>query len=302
MYRLTSHWVSQHNSNSTRYFVREWRPEQEPIGVIHILHGMMEHSGNYHDIATQFTHLGWAVVAHDHPSAGLSMSPFTQPDHLPNNGVELLVHATAYMDQWIRKKYTNLPLVRYAHSMGSFIALNATLNNTQSDGLILTGFTCEPTWRLTIQKGLLHLLSICFGPSKPAHIAHAITFAPLNKPFTPKYSGYAWITRNIEKLKHYNMDPLCGNVASWGFFKVLTQLLINMNSIKKTALPPTLILSGEFDTLSNYGKKVTRFIKKQKGANIQHHVIPEARHKIEGDPNQDQAIKIMQTMLQSIKK
>ena len=46
-------------------FIREWRPPTV-LGVIHLFHGMMEHSGMYHAWATKITDMGWAVVAHDH--------------------------------------------------------------------------------------------------------------------------------------------------------------------------------------------------------------------------------------------
>ena len=40
-------------------------PEQEPVGVIQLVHGMMDHSGRYLELARAMTEAGFAFVGMD---------------------------------------------------------------------------------------------------------------------------------------------------------------------------------------------------------------------------------------------
>ena len=129
-------------NNNERIFIRHWRVDS-PNGVIHLLHGMMEHSGFYHEWAKKLNNLGWAVIAHDHPGSGFTVHSKAHNDQLTFKSSDIILDTLHQVDGWIRERYSNQPVVRYGHSMGSFIAMSAEMNGISSDGLILTGSTIE---------------------------------------------------------------------------------------------------------------------------------------------------------------
>mgnify|MGYP001240051689 CR=1 FL=1 len=285
---LTTHWLNQSKSNYV--LVREWGVKEAPKGVIHLLHGMMEHSGYYHDWALKLSKFGWIVIAHDHPGSGLSVMLRCGSDHVPMDGAKQMVSISQYVDQWIRIKYPNLPIVRYGHSMGAFVAINGCLSGIESDGLILTGASFERKWILLLQQYFLRFMSFVKPISSKAKFANFITFFPLNRNFKPNKTKYDWLSRNRVALKRYLDDPLCGNTASWGYFYSLNQHLLTIISNKKyqRKLPSTLFIIGEYDPLSNFGKKILIYLKRnsQEYQSVMSYFIPGARHKVEYDNNQ----------------
>ena len=282
MIKLSTHWLKKNNQLIS---IRHWQSKKKPFGVIHILHGMMEYSGMYHDWARHLCLLGWDVVCHDQPGSGYTVTPNCKLDHLPSHGDTLLLDTIKSVDDWIRENYPNKPIVRYGHSMGAFLALNCSKYQVLSDAIILTGTTYEPYWLLSIQRLLVKACGTLFGKKKPSKIAHAIAISSLNSPFKSATSPHTWVSRMPKVLKQYTKDPLCGNIATWGYYEVLTNILIEMVSIKATKLPAVLILTGEKDALSNGGKKIKPLIKRFKPmtTHLNHVIIPGAHHKIESD-------------------
>ena len=51
-------------------FVRHWFKDGDVKGVVHILHGMAEHSLRYKRFAQALVEKGFAVMAHDHRGHG----------------------------------------------------------------------------------------------------------------------------------------------------------------------------------------------------------------------------------------
>ena len=56
--------------------LRHW-PVANPVAVVHLVHGMAEHSGCYADVAAALNAAGYAAVAHDHRCHGLAVAQGT---------------------------------------------------------------------------------------------------------------------------------------------------------------------------------------------------------------------------------
>ena len=106
---LRTHYLQHH---SGFVLIREWQPNQQPNGVIHLFHGMMEYTGIYHHWAKKLTAMGWAVVAHDQPASGYTVESECDQNVLPKNGKNKLIHCAILVDEWIRNQYKDQPLVQ----------------------------------------------------------------------------------------------------------------------------------------------------------------------------------------------
>ena len=289
MPKLTTHWLKTNNQYT---HIRQWQTASYPKGVFHILHGMMEHSGMYQLWANDLCQLGWDVVCHDHPGSGYTVVENCSIDHLPKNGNQILSETIRVVNEWIYERYPNCPVVRYGHSMGAFLALNIERKKNNAKALILTGTTYEHWLILKIQAVLVKWLGWFIGFKKASNLAHFIAIKTLNKKFKNPTSPHEWISRRSEVLEQYTNDPLCGNVASWGYYDVLTRMLIEMVKETDGKLPPILILTGEKDALSNGGQKLTPLLNalQQQTMAIEHVIIPGAHHKIEADQNSEEIL------------
>ncbi len=117
-----------------KIFLRSWRPEAKPRGVIVISHGFNSHSGQYAWTAQQLVSKGFAVYAADLRGRGKSEGErfFVQKvgDYLGDVG--LAVKAA-------KAREPGLPVFMLGHSAGGVIACTYALEH-QSE---LAGLICE---------------------------------------------------------------------------------------------------------------------------------------------------------------
>ena len=147
------------------------------------------------------------------------------------------------------------------------------------------------------------MLTLLLGQRKPAKLAHYLTFNPLNRHFENKKSGFEWVSRNKALLYRYLNDPFCGNIVSWGYFCTLNELLLTMHQPKVyQSLKRCLILTGENDPLSCGGKRLKPIENALLNAqiNFNHHVIPQAYHKIEHDPDENVSLDLIEAFLRKL--
>ena len=96
----------------------EWHVES-PKKVMCIIHGIGEHSGRYDRMAGILNESGIAVVSVDLPGHGLTDGK--RGDASPRDKVFIAVDE---MLNYARKKYPDVPIILYGHSMGGNIAMD----------------------------------------------------------------------------------------------------------------------------------------------------------------------------------
>lgn len=137
-------------------FVRSWRPEGKPRGVVVIVHGFNSHSGHYLWTADQLVAGGLAVYALDLHGRGKSDGERYYLEKLADylNDVDALVKLA-------KSREPGLPVFILGHSAGGVISSVYTLEH-QADlaGLICESFAFQvyaPDFALAVLKGLSHL-------------------------------------------------------------------------------------------------------------------------------------------------
>lgn len=277
---LNTQWLA---CDNTRIFVRQWHAPRPIKGVVHVLHGMMEHSGMYHEWALKLNALGWDVVAHDHAGSGLTISNSWGRDALPMDGDTHMLTTAMHVKDWLLAHYAGLPMVRYGHSMGAFLAVNMQQKDSAGNAMILSAPMHEPKAMLTVKQGLVWALAQVLGVNARANLAHALTFNRLNRHFAPIFTPVDWVSSDESVLNLYMHDPLCGNIATWGYYySLITCFKRAINA--PGPWPKMMMIVGEYDPLSTGGKAVrNRFKAMASVAEYAEFVcVPGARHKIEG--------------------
>lgn len=69
---------------------RWYDPEQEWIGVLQIIHGMLEYIERYDEFAEKMAEAGYYVIGHDHLGHGDSVNSMEELGHLGEDGAVLL--------------------------------------------------------------------------------------------------------------------------------------------------------------------------------------------------------------------
>ena len=209
------------------------RPRGVARGVVVIAHGAAEHALRYARFARALADAGYAVAALDHRGHGASRGPEGLGD-FGAGGWDALV---ADIGQWVarvREVHPGLPLALFAHSMGSFAALQYCCDGAAGlDALVLSGSTAFEAPR----------------PGEPRG-----EWQP-NAAFEPARTPYDWLSRDPAEVDKYIADPLCG-FEGFGERRRNTrppQLPALSDPVRLRRTPPglpVLLLAGDADPLN----------------------------------------------------
>lgn len=111
-----------------------WLPEHAPRAVVAIAHGLGEHAGRYHALASALVARDYAVYAIDHRGHGRSPGPRAHIERF-----DYLVSDTGTFAGHCAREHPELPLFLLGHSMGGAAAFAAALRLQDTlRGLVLS--------------------------------------------------------------------------------------------------------------------------------------------------------------------
>lgn len=261
---------------------------ENPRGMVQISHGMCEYLLRYKGFAEFLAESGILVFGHDHLGHGYSVKTtkglgFT----VEEGGVEALVEDVHNLALKMKQEYPDLPVILFGHSMGSFIAravvekysatyAGAVFCGTRGDGMPVA-------FGKAITKHMMSFL----GEHYRSKLMQKIVFAGYNKKCGEGCDPNAWLSRDEEVVKAYNADMLCGfNFTLRGYndlFTLIEQISREEWASKLSKDLPVLVVSGEADPVSNYGKGAQQVAEKLLAAEMRDVTLklyPEMRHEI----------------------
>lgn len=127
-----------------RLFAQCWEPDVSPLAAICLVHGLGEHSGRYANLAARFIQAGFALMAFDLRGHGKSegLRGHTSSFEALMVDIDLLLAET-------RRRYSQLPIFMYGHSLGGILVLNFILRRKpQLSGVVVT----SPGLRTAIER------------------------------------------------------------------------------------------------------------------------------------------------------
>jgi alpha-beta hydrolase superfamily lysophospholipase len=126
-----------------RVFAQSWVPDDQPKGMISLVHGMGEHSGRYARWAGLFAEAGYGMLAADLPGHGRTegRTAYVKSYQVLLNQVDLTLQKSAEL-------YPGVPRILYGHSMGGNIAINYAISR---DAAIKALIATSPWLRLTFR-------------------------------------------------------------------------------------------------------------------------------------------------------
>jgi len=229
-----------------------WEPEQDPLGVIQVLHGLGEYSDRYARFASAAAARGFAVAGHDHRGHGphaaeLGYFADTAGWHKVNQDIETVNDA-------IREGLPETPIVMLGHSMGSFLAETfAMVYGDKLSGLILSGSTWPSRLKLAPAKLVAHVESWRLGLRGKSPLLEKLGFDAFNRKFTPTRTGSDWLSRDAAEVDKYVADPLCGGPFSNSLWLDFIGGLLSLASDQAMSrIPidlPILITGGSADSV-----------------------------------------------------
>ncbi|AXH98776.1 alpha/beta fold hydrolase [Sporosarcina sp. PTS2304] len=259
-----------------RLYSTSHEPTGAPVAIVHIVHGLAEHSGRYRQFTDYLVSEGYIVTAHDQRGHGKTAVENNRPYGYIGEAAtfDQLVDDTFEVIQCYKQKYPHLKVTLFGHSMGSFVArrfiqlygdtlcqvvLSGTGSQSKTVGLAGLAFA---KWR---ERNLAN--------TQPDELLHKIVFGEFSKRF-PDEGSSAWLSRYSESVREYDEDEACGFVPTSQLFRILLE---GVEAIESTAflrnIPshlPILLVSGTEDPVGERAKGVWKTAKQFMKAGQQH--------------------------------
>lgn len=271
--------------------------EQKPKASIIILHGMAEHHKRYYKIAGYLADNGIDTYIYNHRGHGTDKLLKELGFFDEKNGYKKVIEDAVSVIKYVKNKKRADKTFLMGHSMGSLIARNVIQQYDEMDGIILSGST-HPA-KIITRSGLIlsSLIKLFYGSKHRSPLLNSMMFG--SKPYRKLISrtSFDWLSRNNPDVGAYIHDPYCGFLCTISFYHDLLKLVsfaTNSVHMKKTRKNlPILIISGDHDPVSNFGKEIlhlTALYKKWGYDNVTTKLYPECRHELIQELNADEVM------------
>jgi alpha-beta hydrolase superfamily lysophospholipase len=268
-----------------------------PLAIVQITHGMMEHSGRYGQFAQWLNEHQVAVYASDHIGHGLSINTSSELGHFPKkddwqHSVDILHKLTCK----IHAEYPGVPLFLLGHSMGSVVAQTYMIQyGHETDGYILSGPVRQPRIMASTGHLISIVLSFFFGPSNRSKLLIFLGYGQYNRRIKPRRTAFDWISSVDGIVDEYTSSPLCGIPCSNRFYQNFFHGFRYISKLKnlKQVPPgmPVCIFAGRMDPAGKFGKdpkKIKYLLSKFAHAKVHMKLYPKGRHEMLNEENREE--------------
>lgn len=262
-------------SDGFSLYTFSYEPKGDPIGHIHLLHGMAEHIARYEAFVENLVGKGFIVSGHDHRGHGKTAELNGKLGYFAaDNGFDRVVQDAYEVITVMRAQHEAPRFILFGHSMGSFIARRyIQLHSTEIDAVILSGTGDEPAFMRMAGTAVANLSGKTRGTDEPDYFLNKLVFNGFNKRINTPKTPVDWLTRDEEICEQYINDPTCGFVPTTQFFIDLFDGLGKISAKAEIGrIPkqlPMLLFSGSEDPVGDYGKGVERVAAQYDNAGIE---------------------------------
>ena len=195
-----------------------------------------------------------------------------------------------------RERHPGVPLVLFAHSMGSFIAQHVLiLHGDALAAAVLCGSSGKPPAIAKAGQVLARVERLRQGPRGRSALLRKMSFDDYNRQFRPNRTTADWLSRDAAEVDKYVADPLCG-------FDSTNQLWIDLlGGLDEIASPelqaripralPIHVIAGSEDPVGLKTRGVAQLLGAYRAAgltNVTHKFYPGARHELLNETNRDE--------------
>lgn len=253
-------------------FAQGWEPDaRTPKAVICLVHGLGEHSSRYTHVAEAFTKEGFALFTYDlrgHGRSGGIRGHISSIEDFMKD-IDLLLEQAS-------KRYPNLPIILYGHSLGGIQVLHyGLIRKPNVKGIIST----SPGLRTALESQTIKVaMAKILGSLMPS-----VTVA----------SGLdsKTISHDEKVVQVYNDDPLNHDKISLGFGKIMLGVTAWTLAHASEFPVPLLLMHGKGDKLTfASGSSEFAAALKDKCTLV---LWDDAYHELHNEPEKEQVFKTM---------
>ena len=278
-----------------------YTPLEHPRAIVHLVHGLGEHSRRYLPMINSLVDAGVAVVADDHVGHGKTAMISGVWQDTGDSGWHTYVADEHTLAQLARAQFPGIPFIMVGHSWGSMIARAYAARHGQDlDGLILGGLAEQMRGAGALDLTELDTMVATTGGAEPAPLELIATlFGSMTERFEHENNPNAWIASHAPVVDDHGKDPL-NNFSAHMSLRFLRDFLAMYESVTAEdyarSLPvklPVLFLAGDQDPVGNYGEGVYHAANnmwRHGMRDIRTVVFPGLRHEVHNEPESREAV------------
>ena len=221
----------------------------KPKAVVKCIHGMEEYQDRYQPFAECLQAAGYTVVTADLRGHGRNAPVLS---HIADSdGHQRLLEDEETILEMIHERWTGVPVILFAHSMGTIIARVFLQKHSREFSKVV--FSGYPNPNSAAGAGLLltGLLSSVKSPKGYSRLVDGMVLGPFSKAVPDAKTPVDWLSVNAENVERYREDPLCGARFTLGSYSALFSLIKLMSKAEEyeevRSELPILLISGKDD-------------------------------------------------------
>lgn len=258
----------------------------DPKAVVFTVHGMQEHKERYEELARCLNKHQIACINYDLPGHGETAGNEENKGWFgEKDGWKTLVDSAADIALIARKKYPDVPVVYFGHSMGTMVGRVFLQNyDLLIDAMILSG---APNYNPGCRIGLAVADAETKRKGKRGHskLLDKLATGSFNQGIKDPRTELDWLSYNTDNVDKYIADEWCGFPFTIQGYHDLFTLMVKMNdtSLYRCMNPdlPILFFAGEDDPCTGGKKGLKKSIQTLKDAGydkIDTKIWPHMRH------------------------
>jgi len=264
-----------------------YEAETTPRGIVQINHGLAEYAGRYAPFAAYLASRGYHTIGHDHRGHGHTEAEDGAPRRFADkDGWIKVMDDVAAVQAEARKRWPDLPLIIFGHSMGSVISMNFVMRHPDAvQGAALWNGNMALGANKLAMRIVLFFEALVGGPYTPSLTLENLTFKGWNKRFPEGRTDADWLSRDTAEVDKYAEDEICGwpsSVSLWrDFLSGVSYAEKDQNLANIPRALPFHLIGGSKDPATDNGKAVKHLAKRLKRAqfrDVRMDVLEDFRH------------------------
>lgn len=267
-------------------------PAGRPRAIIQLVHGMAEHKERYMDFMQYLGELGYLCVLHDHRGHGKSIRGEDDLGYMGTTKAAALIEDIRQLNAQLHREYPSLKIYMFGHSMGS-LAVRAYLKRYDDtiDALIVCG---SPSKNPTAGAGklLCKLMKCMKGAHYRSPLIQKMAFGNHCDGFAEEGSDNVWLCSDMEVVRAYDRDPLCGYTFTLNGFENLFSLMQDVYerknwTLRNRTLPIRFIAGSEDPCIIRRGKfqEAAGLLREVGYSDVSARLFDGMRHEILNEPD-----------------
>ena len=200
--------------------------------VVLFVHGMCEYDLRYKPFAEFLANHNYLVITYDHRGHGETLNKEGLLGFFSEEGKDkALVGDMISIAEEIKKTYMDKQFYIFAHSMGTIVTRCFLETHSKLvDKVILSG---APNYQGVTKLGLLvaNMVTLFKGSQYHSKMLTNLSLGAFNKTVKNPISPNNWISYNLDNVRAYDNDPLCGFMFTCNGYQTLLRMLIKMHKV-----------------------------------------------------------------------